>query len=170
MPSRYHPDHKAAVLVVLERNGGNMKATSRQTGIPVRTLRHWRGDILPYLPPPPTPRRQQIAEVPAFQDDIEALSFIRQNIIAELSRLSASLQYDSGFSTPYQRALVLSQLMDKLLKLDLHLKPYAKAEDEGNEIILVYKGDNSYHWETESEIGTSQSDAVGLLDDTAELG
>jgi hypothetical protein len=123
MSNAYNSDHKAAVMVALERNGGDIEVTARQTGVPVRTLRDWRGKVLPYLPPPPPSARQSLAEVPAFADDLEALVFIRQNIIGELSRLSASLQYDPGFSTPYQRALVMSQLMDKLLKLDLHLRP-----------------------------------------------
>ena len=137
MPFKYTPDQHAAAMVVLERNRGDIRATAHQTGIPDRTLRAWRGSILPYLPPPPPLSRQNTAELPAFENDLDTLAFIRQNILAELSRLSASLQHDSGFSTPYQRALVLSQLMDKLLKLDVHLKPYVPQEPQKIRIEFV---------------------------------
>ncbi len=137
MSTRYDPNHKAAAMVVLERNRGDIQTTAHQTGIPDRTLRTWRGSILPYLPPPPPDARQQPAELPAFESDLDALAFIRQNILGELSRLSASLQYDSGFFTPYQRALVLSQLMDKLLKPDVHLEPYTPREQQKIRIEFV---------------------------------
>ncbi len=127
MPHEHSSDVKAAAMVMLERNGGNVPLTAEQTGIPDRTLYNWQRHILPYLrqhtPPPPKP-----AEDMAFDDDLDALAFIRQHIMNEMVRLSSSLQYDSGFSTPYQRVLVLSQLMDKLMKLDLHLKPYTAEE------------------------------------------
>jgi len=129
MALRYPPNQKAAVLALLDRNRGNVPLTAQQTGIAVRTLYNWQCNVLPYLQQytPPVPRP---AETPAFASDLAALAFIRQNIIAELSRLSASLQYDPGFTTPYQRALVMSQLMDKLLKLDLHLQPYMDDDEE----------------------------------------
>jgi hypothetical protein len=129
MSNRYLPDQKAAAMALLERNRGNIQVTAQQTGIPDRTLYDWQGDILPYLQQyaPPSP---PASETPVFEDDLDALAFIRQNIINELSRLSASLQHDAGFSTPYQRALVLSQLMDKLLKLDGHLRPLMEDDEE----------------------------------------
>jgi hypothetical protein len=83
--------------------------------------------LLQQYAPNPIPKA---VEMPKFENDLDALAFIRQNILGELSRLSASLKDDPGFSTPYQRALVLSQLMDKLLKLDVHLKPYMEEEVE----------------------------------------
>jgi hypothetical protein len=135
-------------MVVLERNGGDIQATAHQTGIPDRTLRAWRGSILPYLPPPPPDSRQKVAELPAFDNDLDTLAFIRQNILGELSRLSASLQYDSGFSTPYQRALVLSQLMDKLLKLDVHLKPYVPREKQ----TIRIAGDPEWMYDDDEEV------------------
>ena len=55
MSTRYDPNHKAAVMVMLERNGGDLLATVQQTGVPLRTLRDWQRDIFPYLSPPPTP-------------------------------------------------------------------------------------------------------------------
>jgi hypothetical protein len=141
VPTTYHPDEKTAVLVLLERNGGNIQRTATQTGVPERTLRRWHGQILAQLRRYPS-HRPHLAEnmvVPAFVSDMDALAFIRQNIIAELSRLSSTLQYDPGYSTPYQRTLILSQLMDKLLKLDLHLQPYTQKDDDE---ILIYEGED----------------------------
>jgi hypothetical protein len=131
MPYKYHHDQKAAAMVTLERNRGDVQITSAQTGISVRTLYDWQRSMQVWLQHTP-PAVQYTAELPAFENDLEALAFIRQNIIGEVSRLSASLQHDPGFSTPYQRALVMSQLMDKLLKLDLHLRPYME-DDDGEE-------------------------------------
>ena len=129
MPRKYPPNQKTVALILLERNLRDFSRTSQQTGISRSTLHAWDSDIQAYIQETPTLVRQP-AEVPVFENDLDALAFIRQNILGELSRLSASLKDDPGFSTPYQRALVLSQLMDKLLKLDLHLKPYTPREKQ----------------------------------------
>ena len=129
MSTIYPAEQKAAAMALLERNRGNVPLTARQTGIPLRTLYSWQEAIAPYMQQYAMPNTPAVA-MPIFENDLEALAFIRQNIIGELSRLSASLQHDPGFSTPYQRALVMSQLMNKLLKLDLHLRPYMDDEDE----------------------------------------
>src|SRR5690349_4855229 len=135
MPFKYTPDQKTVALVLLERNLRDFSRTSQQTGISRSTLHAWDSDIQAYIQETPTLVRQP-AELPVFENDMDALAFIRQNILGELSRLSASLKDDPGFSTPYQRALVLSQLMDKLLKLDVHLKPY---EDLIEEEVIIYE-------------------------------
>jgi hypothetical protein len=130
MSNRYTPDHKTAAMVLLERNRGNIQMTAQQAGVPERTLQAWQGEIRPYLQQFFPANVSPAGDTPAFANDLEALAFIRQNMIGELSRLSASLQHDAGFTTPYQRALVMSQLMDKLLKLDLHLRPYMDDDEE----------------------------------------
>ncbi len=127
MPRKYSPDQKTAALIQLERNGGNIPLTAGQTGISENTLYAWQRTIRVFFQQNPLPP-QNPAESIAFHDDLSALAFIRQQIMNEMVRLSSSLQYDSGFSTPYQRVLVLSQLMDKLMKLDIHLKPYTEEE------------------------------------------
>jgi hypothetical protein len=137
MPRKYSSVQKAAALVQIERNNGDIPYTSSQLGIPVRTLREWNGGIQAWLLPRTPPRRQNPGVIPAFSNDVETLTFIRQQIMDELLRLSVSLKEDPGHSTPYQRVLVLSQLMDRLMKLDTYLQPYADddADDwlEGTE-------------------------------------
>lgn len=41
-PSTYGADDKARALVTLKANDGNLKRTSRETNIPVGTLRRWK--------------------------------------------------------------------------------------------------------------------------------
>jgi transposase-like protein len=140
MSNRYESNEKAAAMALVERNRGNVQLTAQQMGIPERTIQSWLMDIRPYMHQFAPAREASAVETPVFANDLEALAFIRQNIIGELSRLSASLQHDAGFSTPYQRALVMSQLMDKMMKLDVHLKPYMQETEE----IVVFEGENDY--------------------------
>jgi hypothetical protein len=134
MSTRYSSEAVAAVMVLLERNRGDVQRTADQTGVPDRTIYRWQRQVLTqlrrYTPLSPQTAEGMSIDLPVFENDLATLSFIRQNIITELSRLSASLQYDPGFSTPYQRALVLSQLMDKLLKLDGHMLRSYTEDDE----------------------------------------
>jgi hypothetical protein len=134
MSTRYSSEAVAAVMVLLERNRGDVQRTADQTGVPDRTIYRWQRQVLTqlrrYTPLSPQTAEGMSMDVPVFENDLATLSFIRQNIINELSRLSASLKDDPGISTPYQRALVLSQLMDKLLKLDGHLRPLMGDDDD----------------------------------------
>jgi lambda repressor-like predicted transcriptional regulator len=38
----YSNDEKAEILAALDANGGNLKRTARETGLPINTLRRWR--------------------------------------------------------------------------------------------------------------------------------
>ena len=38
MSTRYHPNQKAAVMVILDRNRGDIRATALQTGVPINTF------------------------------------------------------------------------------------------------------------------------------------
>jgi FAD/FMN-containing dehydrogenase len=129
MPQKYTPYHKAAAMVQLERNNGDTQTTASQLGIPVRTLQDWSRGIQAYLlPRAPLPARD-LGIIPAFDNDLETLAFIRKHIMDEMLRLAVSLNDSPSHSTPYQRVLVLSQLMDKLMKLDQHLQPYQPADN-----------------------------------------
>ncbi len=59
---------------------------------------------------------------------MEALAYIREQIMSELVRLTAKFEEDNAFATPQQRAAILTQLLDRLIKLDVHLKPYEPTE------------------------------------------
>ncbi len=137
MANHYHPDHKAAIMVLLERNGGDFAATAQQTAVPERTLRRWHGQISPHLRQYPPLRTNSAEEmsIPTFDNDIDTLKFVRHQIMDEVTRVAASLNNDTTITTPYQRTLVLTQLLDKIMKLDTHLKPYEET------IIRVFRAD-----------------------------
>jgi len=58
--------------------------------------------------------------------------------MSELVRLASTFQEDSAFATPQQRALILTQLIDRLIKLDAHLDPYTPMyqSPDGNFVPL----------------------------------
>jgi transposase-like protein len=126
MTRRYTPEEKAEALALLQANRGNIALTHVQTTVPERTLRHWRRQQWlkqqAQLPlPPPTPPRQQQEDLPEFEDDATALKFLREQIIQELLQVAVSLKDSFSVTTPYQRVLVLSQLLDRLIKLDNYI-------------------------------------------------
>jgi len=125
---KYHPDEKTAVMMLLQRNGFDFPSTAAQTGIPEMTLRRWHKQISPHLRKYPPPLTNPAGEMllPAFENDMDTLKFVRRQIMDELARIAASLKDVPGVTTPYQRSLVLSQLLDKIMKLDAHIKPYNK--------------------------------------------
>jgi transposase-like protein len=82
--STYSPEDKAAVMAVLAANGGNQKRTSRETGIPLATLRYW---IKHPESAPPSDEQVQAA-VDSFVGDAQR---IRD---AALSKLEGLVQSD----------------------------------------------------------------------------
>jgi transposase-like protein len=128
MPRKYSPSEKADALAHLHRTG-NFPMTALQTGISERTLYTWRQqEFLQQTLQQQKPAPLLQKELPVFEDDLDALAYLRQQIMTELVRLSSNLQDDTGFTTPQQRALILTQLIDRLIKLDEHLKPYEPSE------------------------------------------
>lgn len=127
MARRYSDDHKKLAMEILESMGGNIAYTSQKTNIPERTLREWRQERQRLLPPPDTRQRRQ--EVPpAFRDDLEALRYIREQIMEELKHIAANIQDSFAYTTPQQRLHILSGLLDRLVMLDEHLTPYQEPE------------------------------------------
>jgi transposase-like protein len=117
MSRRYADHHKSAVLKQLEANGYDVAITSDQTGIPTRTLRAWRQELLSQLPPPPL-RQRQPGELPRFESDLEAFAYLRRTILSEMIRISALVAEDGLVVAPHQTVNILSQLLDKFILLD----------------------------------------------------
>ncbi len=149
MPRRYTPEEKSTALIRLAENYGNIVATSLQLGIPIRTLRDWRNQkwlsgitlpspfsppsphISPSSPPspPPTPSAGQPSEeLPPFENDLEAINYLRHQMLDDLLKMAHQLHLDAATATPYQRLILIPQLLDRLMKLDQHLKPYQEEE------------------------------------------
>lgn len=122
---RYTTDEKADALACLELNGGDVVRTAAETGVPERTLYTWRRQFeeknqRQQSPPPPLPK---------FENDLDAMKFLREQIVQELLNIARSFGAEADRSSPRQRALVLSQLLDRLMKLDAHLKPYIPVDN-----------------------------------------
>ena len=118
MSQRYTEEEKAKILAKLQANRGNIARTHLQTGVPERTLFAWRREV--WLQQRqlrhPLPSQQETAEqspdvqahgvaldIPTFDDDLEAVRYVRSQIMKELVNLGASLTGDFDVTTPYQR-------------------------------------------------------------------
>src|SRR5512145_280982 len=147
----HSPDQKAAVLAQFEANGWNVSLTSQETGIPQRTLYHWRWQKWQQLQrqtPSPSaaanfatgynfgneisPPLHVMEQGPGGEDitmrgpggednspesDIAALSNLRRHLLDELVTMSADLERGLKMTSPYQKVLILTQLLDRLMKL-----------------------------------------------------
>ena len=105
---------------------------TKRNGVPTRTAPPtptWRRqnesppDIAGPQPPPPSEDN-----VPVFKNDLDALAYLRRQIVNELVKIASAFQDSLQLVSPYQRVTILSQLTDRLMKLDAHLKPYAPRE------------------------------------------
>ncbi len=142
MSRRYTPDEKSAILADLDLSQGDILLTSQKTGVPERTLYAWARERrlqrqqqhttpLPQQPPPVMPPNiaaKDVAELPTFENDMDAMRFMRSRIMQELLNLTMSLNDNFEGTTPYHRVQILSRLLERLMKLDEHLKPYIPAE------------------------------------------
>ena len=129
MPIQYAPDLKQQALEIFRDTGGDINQAHIKTGVPERTLYRWRNALwqswrrtsaTPVLPNPPKP-------LPQFEDDLEAMNYIRQKIMSELLNLANNFQADANYMTPAQRIMLLTQLTDRFIKLDEHVR--ARSEE-----------------------------------------
>lgn len=147
MPPRYTPQYKAAVLQKLRDNYGDVARTSLQMGIPERTLYAWKRE-LQQLQQQQSPLPQQYTADPnpigimapiaqpitsdksgttvtptytSFTDEGEAFHYLRGRLLDELFKIVASLDDSYILMPPHQRALLVSQLIDRLVKLDAYI-------------------------------------------------
>lgn len=135
MTTHYPADLKRQALEILRDTGGDINIAHIKTGVPERTLYNWRREIWQnwrrnapnaVLPNPPKP-------LPQFEDDLEAMDYIRQKIMAELLNLANNFQTDANFMTPAQRIMLLTQLTDRFIKLDQHVRARTEEEEVDND-------------------------------------
>lgn len=137
MSRKYSPEQKAEALTRLFQNSGNSVLTAVETGIPERTLRAWRqtawaatqlGQVgLPAAAAAALPLRQPPTPTPHLRqphNDLLALEGMRHQILDALLSSSNDWPNIFAFMPPYQKAQVAVMLLDRLMKLDEHLKPY----------------------------------------------
>lgn len=171
MPRHYPPEYKAGVLERLRAYHGDITLVSRLTGVPERTLRHWRREIwldllpplppLPHMPPPPPlPDRQSDISLSNFEDAINALKFMRENLMNGLVNLSAGIRDAQGLMTPYQRVQMITQLMNRMLELNEYLYSY-EDDPEDNQRPPVRRAEPDMESEEteQTDSGMPQDDA-----------
>ncbi len=143
MPIQYAPDLKQQSLEILRDTGGDINIAHIKTGVPERTLYRWRNELwqswrrtsaTSVLPNPPKP-------LPQFEDDLEAMDFLRQKIMSELLNLANNFQTDANFMTPAQRIMLLTQLTDRFIKLDEHVRARSEEFEEEEESGLPFEID-----------------------------
>jgi transposase-like protein len=148
VPSRYTPEEKANALVHLQANGGDVPYTAQQLGIPERTLFTWRRQWYAENQQQQSPLPLLPVSRPDFEDDLEVMVYLRKQIMTELLDMADSLRERTTFTTPTQRIHLLSQLLDRLIKLDHHLKPYRPPVEVGMRVTwqtgLYLRTDEGY--------------------------
>src|SRR5690606_35762103 len=125
MARRYAPDHKALIMLTLERNNGDISLTSLQIGVPERTLRHWRirqkwqkanvampqisrqKQELPSLLPP---------EIESVKED-DVFKYLREQLMRGLLQMVANLADEMDEATFHQRVTTLAKLIDRFPKV-----------------------------------------------------
>jgi len=127
MPPRHTPEQKTVALETLRDTGGDINQTHLKTGIPHRTLYNWRHELWQswrrQTPSPTSPK-----PLPEFEDNLAALDFIREQLMAELLNIANNFQAEMAYMPPAQRVMLISQLMDRFLKLDEYINAHAEEE------------------------------------------
>jgi hypothetical protein len=133
----YSPQEKAVLLEKLTANQGDVHRTFLETGVSERTLYRWRGELWQswrHQSSPPSPPKSP----PEFENDLQALAYLRHKIMAELVSVADSYDVSASFASPTQRARVLTQLLDRVMKLDEHLKQHRQSNVPRN---ILFTGD-----------------------------
>jgi transposase-like protein len=153
MSQRYDPGDRMAALYILRENGGNIRQTSRETGIPARTLYAWRKqemqELQQFVANAPSPPPPQIP--PDFDpDDQDTLLDLRRQLLYHVASILPTLSTGVDLATPYQRALTLRSLLEQVRLLDELMPP----PPEGQIIMVQYTyPDGSVHdkpiWESD---------------------
>lgn len=127
MAIRHTPEQKMLALETLRDTGGDITQTAAKTGIPERTLYHWRRALWQnwrqQVPSPKSPK-----PLPQFEDDLDALDFLRQQIMAELLNLANNFQSEMAFTTPVQRVMIMNQLSERYFQLEKYLAAHTEEE------------------------------------------
>lgn len=140
MSQRYSEQEKNAALNRLDENFGNVPITAQQTGIPTRTLYHWkrqhyRSDFKNTDDPPanllhkknPVPPPQTATNLPFNQ-----YAYIYERLINHANHLIDTLMDDPA--TTHLRISALSRLLDRIIKF----APLVHAHDPAPTINIVY--------------------------------
>src|SRR5690606_3593455 len=115
-------------MLTQERNNGDILLASLPTGVPERTLQHWRirqkwqkanvampqisrqKKELPSLLPP------EIADIESAKED-DVFKYLREQLMRELLQMVANLADEMDEATFHQRVTALAKLIDRYPKV-----------------------------------------------------
>lgn len=101
--AQYSDNDKARVYVCLRANGGNIKRTVRDTGVPASTIRHWRTEWDSDEASPPDVSLVAL-EATTFVEEAER---VRDKALSELERKIPT-------ATPSALVAMVGMLSDKI--------------------------------------------------------
>ena len=153
MPRHHTPDRKAAAMQLLERNGGDVYLTHLQTGIPQRTLYSWRTELIVlrrHTPSPPPPQ----STLPDFDDVIDALIYLRNNILEVLQQVVAATSDNLMPYLYWDHIRAQVRLLDCVLKLDKFLAPeyHQRALQNALPVRAIFDDDDEYQSASEDDL------------------
>src|SRR5262249_30708448 len=109
----------------------------------------------PLRQPAPSPHTKQPQQ---FKDNVEALEFMRSQLLDELLDSPQDWRGSLALMSPYQPSPITILFLDRLMKLDEHLKPY---RPNPLTILHVVGSEGQEPDGDEPDISTASSEAVG---------
>lgn len=160
MSQPYTSEEKERAMELYELSG-SVGYASRQTGIPERTIRHWRQQRERDIPLMRDPERNPVATLPEknveplpANSPREELQTLRDQIMFHVQRIVASLSDDDVQIN--ERAIAVTRLLDRVMRLDAQLAQAFPGETQ--RIIFQYQyqdPDGSLHdkpiWERDDD-------------------
>ncbi|MBZ0303023.1 MAG: hypothetical protein K8J31_24975 [Anaerolineae bacterium] len=124
MSKQYVDEERIEALAQLRINRNNVALTSRQTGVPERTLREWRRlQRLEHGLPPNPPSAAAAAviadHVARFSEPSEALQHVYDQFLQELVTIADTLPDILSTAPPYHQLLALMNMIDRIEKLQM---------------------------------------------------
>ncbi len=141
MAKYYSPEYKRIACQLLQTNGGSVALTSRQTGIPPRTLREWRQHHAQPAPQENTRRRQPLEE---------QVQLLQERMMEQAVTLANNLASETDAVSLNQRIIALTRLVDRLMKL---ADMYPAPQDESVPIFrIVYVDEHGKEWDSPPDL------------------
>lgn len=124
MSRQYTELERRDAMDILAINQNNIALTSYQTGIPQRTLRDWqRVQYIEQSPPPLTPSAAAEQFKQRFPDKNDAVEYIVNQCLAELTAFADELPEIMRMAAPYHQVLTFIHIIDRLDKLRTLMPP-----------------------------------------------
>lgn len=159
MSRRYSDLERHLILQRFAANAFNITATSRETGVSERTLFRWQSKYFMSLTPQLTQSQEKpslatLPQIPPLpESEQQALRDIQRQLMEKVNRLSHSIDEAIDEAPLAQRAVALSQLIDRVIKLASYLPTNPQVEIlEGEDFTL----EDAYNWQPPTPAATQR--------------